>query len=134
MIEVVTTISMWELTKHAGIWLVNLKRAKDERKKQSVAAIRKVITSARKTAIYMRQLNQGSNRDIGKEGELAMLWTELSFELQDLGVKKLAERCSIKGKHWVNPQESDKPYMQKADVSLERMEKIATELLEEINS
>ncbi|WP_347369079.1 MULTISPECIES: hypothetical protein [Vibrio] len=134
MIEVVSTISMWELTKHAGSWLVNLKRAKDSRKKQSVAAIRKVITSSRKTAIYMRQLNLNGKRDIEKEGELAMLWTELGFELEDLGVKKLAERCSIKGKHWENPQESDKKYMQKADVSLERMEKIAKELLAEINS
>jgi hypothetical protein len=134
MIEVVTTISLWELTKHTGTWIANLKRAKDSRKKQSIEALRKVITSSRQTAIYLRQLQEDIDRNIQKEGELSMLWTELGFELEDLGVKKLAKRCQIKGKHWENPQQSDKEYMKKADVSLERMERIAKEVLHEINS
>lgn len=134
MIEVVTAISLWELTKHAGTWIVNLKRAKDERKKQSIAALRKVVTSSRKTAIYLRQLQETGERSLQKEGELSLLWTELGFELEELGVNKLAKRCQIKGKHWENPKNSDKEYMKKADVSLERMERIAREVLKEINS
>lgn len=134
MIEVVTTVSLWELTKHAGTWIANLKRAKDERKKQSVAALRKVVTSSRQTAIYFRQFQETGERSLQKEGELSLLWTELGFELEDLGVKKLAKRCQIKGKHWENPKNSDKEYMKKADVSLDRMERIAREVLQEINS
>ena len=134
MIEVVTTISLWELTKHAATWVNNLKRAKNARKKQSVAALRKVITSARRTSIYLRHLNETGERRIEKEEELAILWTELAFELEDLGVNKLAKRCRIKGKHWENPQKSDKAFMQKADVSLERMERIANEVLRDVNS
>lgn len=132
MIEVVTTISLWELTKHAGSWVVNLKRAKETRKKQSIAALQKVVISSRQTAIYLRQLHETGERSLAKEGELAILWTELGFELEDLGVKKLARRCQIKGKHWENPTKSDKEFMQKADVSLERMERLAKELLREI--
>ena len=134
MIEIVTAISLWELTKHLGSWLVNLKRAKDARKQQSIAALRKVITSARHTSTYLRQLNNGKKRNIKKEGELSILWTELSFELDDLGLNKLAKRCMIKGKQWENPQESEnKPYFQKADISLDKMEKLAREIIKEIN-
>lgn len=134
MIDVVTPKALWELVKHAGNWVRNLQRAKEERKKESVNALRKVITAARKTAVYIRQLNDTGIRSHEKESELSILWTELSFALEDLDIKNLANRCLIKGKHWADPQTIDKNTLKKADVSLDKMELLASEILREINS
>jgi len=134
MFEVVTAISLWELVKHAGSWVTNLKRAKDARKKESVEALRKVVIAARQTSVYMRQLKDTGERSHQKESELSMLWTELGFALEDLGISKLSKRCQIKGKHWVDPVQTDREYLEKADVGLEKMEQLANEVLHEINN
>ena len=125
---------MWELIKHAGSWLRNLKNANDARKKESVRALRKVVIAARKTAVYMRQLNDTGSRSHQTEAEISVLWTELGFALEDLGITKLAKRCRIKGKHWADPTKTDKEFLEKADVGLERMEQLANEVLREISS
>lgn len=132
MFEIVTAISVWELVKHTGSWVTNLKRAKDSRKKESVDALRKVVVAARKTAVYMRQLKDTGTRSHPIESEISTLWTELGFALQDLGIHKLAKRCQIKGKHWADPRQADSEYLEKADVGLERMEQLANHLLREI--
>lgn len=77
-------------------------------------------------------MDENGQRDMRKEEEIALLWTELGFELHDLKIDKLAKRCRIKGKHWANPKNSDKEYIKKADISLERMERLANECLLEI--
>ncbi len=133
MFEVVTAISLWELIKHTSSWVTNLKRAKDARKKESVEALRKVVIAARKSSVYMRQLRDAGKRCHQTESELSTLWTELGFALDDLGISKLAKRCQIKGKHWADPEKTDREYLEKADVGLEKMERLATELLHEIN-
>ena len=130
----VSTKALSELFKHSSRWLVNLRRAKAVRKAASVKALRKVITSSRETAVYIRQLkDNGNNREHHTERHLSMLWTELGFDLEDLGIKNLAKRCQIKGKHWSNPDHYDDEFLEKADISLDRMEKIAREVLAEIN-
>ncbi len=134
MFEVITSISLWELSKHSVAWLSNLKRAKKERKKESVNALRKVVIASRKTSIYLRKLKESNKRSISEEGELSLLWTELGFELKDLGLKKLSERCSFTGKHWEDPEKSDPVLLEKADVSLERMEHLAPQMLDEIEA
>ena len=134
MFEVVTAISLWELVKHTGSWVTNLKRAKDARKKESVEALRKVVIAARQTSVYMRHLRDTGKRSHQKESELSMLWTELGFALEDLGISKLSKRCQIKGKHWADPEKTDREYLEKADVGLEKMEQLANEVLREINN
>lgn len=134
MFEVITSISLWELTKHTASWLSNLKRSKKERKKESVKALRKVVIASRKTSIYLRKLQASKTPSIGEEGELSLLWTELGFELKDLGLNKLSERCTIKGKHWENPEKTDPQLLAKTDVSLERLELLAEQMLDEIES
>lgn len=132
MIEVVTAISLWELVKHAGSWVANLKRANTARKQQSVEALRKVIIASQRTSVYMRQLKDTGKRSHKVESELAQLWTELGFALEDLGIDKLAKRCRITGKRWADPEKMDTAYLEKADVGLERMEQLANEVLREI--
>ncbi len=133
MIEVITAISLWELVKHSSLWLANLKRAQHSRKQQSVDALRKVIVVARRTAVYVRQLKDTQITCHKTEAELSVLWTELSFALEDLGVTKLAKRCKITGAHWADPTKMDEQYLAKADVGLEKMEKLALILLSEMD-
>lgn len=122
-----------ELFNHGTRWLSNLRRANDKRKQASVQALRKVITASRETAVYVRQLNDIGKRDHNTEKHLSLLWTELGFALEDLGIQKLAKRCQIKGKHWSNPEHYDKEFLDKADVNLDKMERIARTVLAEIN-
>lgn len=130
--DVISSSQLWEILKHAGSWLANLGRASRERKEQSVRAVRNVITASRETAVYVRQLKETGKRNHATEAHLSVLWTELSFALEDIGISKLAKRCHINGKHWADPDHYDQEFLQKADVSLDRMEKLANQILIQI--
>jgi len=95
--------------------------------------VRDVIIASRETAVYMRSIKETGNRNHETEARLSTLWTELGFALQDIGILKLAKRCEIRGKLWVNPTQYDQGFLEKADVSLESMEKLANQILVQIN-
>ncbi|UFS62545.1 hypothetical protein LOH54_00075 [Sulfurimonas sp. HSL-3221] len=123
---------LWDIFKHTGSWLINLGRAGEARKRQSVTALRNVITAARETSVYIRQVRDTGKRDHAAEKDLTLLWTELGFALHDLGIEKLARRCQIKGKEWSDPEQYNPVFLEKAHISLERMERIAKEILRQI--
>ena len=131
--EPITSGLLWEILKHASSWLANLGRASKGRKEQSIRALRDVITASRETAVYIRQLKEAGNRSHDTETHLSVLWTELGFALQDIGINKLAKRCQIKGKHWAKPDHYNQDFLEKADISLDRMEKLANEILVQIH-
>ncbi len=132
MVDLLTPTAIWKLIKHASQWLVNLRRASKKRQLESISALRKVILAARKTTVYVRQLDDTKQRHYPTEDELARLWTELSFELEDINVPKLAKRCSINGKQWADPKSMDKEFLDKADAGLDRIEQLASHLLAEL--
>ena len=132
--DAITSKVLGELFSHGIKWLSNLHRAKTERKKESIHALRKVVTASRETAVYIRQLNDNGNREHNTERHLSLLWTELGFTLEDLGISKLAKRCQIKGKHWSNPKHYNSDFLEKSDINLDKMEKLAREVLADINS
>jgi len=129
MIDALSPAALWALIKHARSWLVNLRRASESRQHDSITALRKVIMASRKTAVYVRQLNDTNKRHYKTEAELATLWTELSFALEDLKVDKLAKRCLINGKQWADPSSMSEAFLKKADVGLDRIEQLASQLL-----
>lgn len=131
--DILGSVSIWEILKHVRSWLANLDRAGKERKQQSIQALREVVIASRETAVYIRQMQDTGARNHETEAHLSVLWTNLGFELQDIGIDKLAKRCQIKGKEWANPDHYDDDFLKKADVSLERMEKLANEILSQIN-
>lgn len=131
--EILSTKLLWEILKHAKSWLTNLDRASEARKAQSIKAVRKVITASRETAVYIRGMKVTGQPNHETEAHLSVLWTELGFELQDIGIHKLAKRCQIRGKHWAEPNHYDQDFLQKADISLESMEKRANEILIQIS-
>jgi len=110
----------------------NLDRAGDARKRRSVEALRRLVTAARQTAVYIRQLRDDGPRDHEFERRLAALWTELGFELQDLGLDRLADKCRMRGRHWSDPGRYDRAFLDKAAASLEQIERSALAILDEI--
>lgn len=129
--EIISARLLWEIFKHVRSWLANLDRASDERKRQSTRALRRIVTASRQTSVYLRQLEHTGVRDHAFERELATRWTELGFELEDLGLDKLAAKCQIEGKHWADPGQYERAFLAKADSSLDRMEQAALEILRE---
>ncbi len=127
-----TTTLLWDIFKHVRSWLANLNRAGVSRKKQSIKALRGVITAARATAVYLRHIKDSGQPNHQTEAHLSVLWTELGFALEDIGIDKLAKRCQIKGMLWANPKQYDKDFIIKADVSLERMEQLARQILNQV--
>ena len=129
-----TEAGLWALLRHAGRWLANLRRAGQRRRQESREALRAVIKAARRTRTYVRHLKRHRRADAKIEADLAELWTTLGFRLQDLGLGSLAKRCDIKGRFWADPAQFDPQFLARADVSLERIERLARELLAEIGS
>jgi hypothetical protein len=123
---------LWGLFKHSKQWLTNLQRASTERKTQSIEALRGVVLAARYTQTYIRQLKETEIQDHGEEASLSTVWTELGFKLADLGLSALAKRCDIKGRYWADSSQFDETFLNKADISLERMEQLARLTIGEI--
>jgi len=130
--ELITDVSLWELVKHLQSWLSNLRRAKSKRKEESKQALRQVILASRATYTYVRSVNETGKQSHAEEGRLSSEWTKLSFKLEDLGLSKLAKRCDIKGRYWSNPDQFDPAFLDKADIKLAQMEKLAQQTLAEI--
>ncbi len=123
--------NLWDLLKHVKSWLINLERAGDARKKESVEALRSVLSAVRETESYLRRLRL-EGRDQNKEDQLSILWTELSYKLHDLGLEKLEKKCFMKGKYWSDRDKySDKDF-DKYGISLELIEHIVKKQLKTI--
>ena len=127
--ELTTDVSLWALIRHAGRWLGNLRRAGAVRVAESRRALRGVIVASRRTRAYLRSVEETGRKDHAREADLSACWSELGFALQDLGLSKLAKRCDISGRYWSDPKTFDEDFLDKADVGLERMERLALELL-----
>jgi len=132
MLELISSISLWELTKHSGIWVRNLLRARKKRKRDSQEALRKVIIASRETRVYIRQFSSSEKRNYQRERELTRCWSELGFALKDLKLDSLAQRCQLKGEYWADPERKDWVYLKKIDSSLEQVEQQAEEILQEL--
>lgn len=117
---------------HVKKWVTNLMRAKAKRKNESKNALRAVIIAVRETTIYVRNIRNGGEKSIEKEEQLSSLWTNLSFRLEDIGLKKLAKRCNMKGRYWADPTSFDEESLEHTGIRLLDIESLANENLREI--
>ncbi len=117
---------------HLKQWVGNLSRAKEQRKLESKKALRAVISVVRETTVYLRSLKEGHQKSIEKEERLSLSWTQLAFALEDLGLNKLASRCSIKGRYWANPADYDQDFLERAGMRLADIERMAQASLKEL--
>ncbi|XOV77593.1 MAG: hypothetical protein ACFHVJ_11595 [Aestuariibacter sp.] len=136
MIEL-TTKEWISLASHIKKWITNLKRAKTQRKNQSKKALRDVIKASQQTTIYLRMIRETGDKSLDREAELAMLWTDLSFELEDINLLALAQKCRLKGKYWADPekitsQSTANNQLQIVSSKLDDVEKNASALLKEL--
>jgi hypothetical protein len=118
------------IIKHVKQWLGNLGRAKQERKQQSKKALRAVLLAARRTECYVTALYDGKPQSRQKEEEISYLWASLEFELEDLGLTKLAKVCRIKGKYWATRKSNGESaftddFLNKAGTRLADVERLA---------
>lgn len=119
---------------HVKQWVGNLRRAKQQRKQESKKALRAVISVVRETTVYLRSLKEGGEKSIDKEERLSLKWTQLGFELEDLGLDKLASRCGIKGRYWADPSDFDQDFLARAGMRLSDIETLAQKSLAELDS
>lgn len=126
-------VELRTLLTHIVRWLANLGRANAARKQASIAAVREVILVARRTATYLRHVEQTGQQDVKQEQDLAERWTRLGFAMQDLGLSKLAKRCDIRGRAWADPAQFTPEFIEKADVSLESIERLAAQALRDVS-
>jgi hypothetical protein len=119
------------LAKYLVQWLHSLAKASTERKRDCLTAIDGVIAAVRRTRAYCRGRDQGHS-DFDTEGQLAEMWTRLGFDLNDLGVTKLAKRCDVKGRFWADPKQFSEQWWTQADISLDAVERLARKLHVEI--
>ena len=129
MIELITSLSLWELVKHGTGWIANLSRAGRKRKEESREALRQVIVAARLTRSYCIHILEKDKRKEEREQELIRSWTELSFTLQDLGLSLLAGKCDLQGKTWSDRWTGDRSVLKKIIASLDKTEAAAREML-----
>lgn len=134
MPAVVLSVSDWiTIITHVKKWVTNLLRAKSERKRESKEALRAVIKAVRETTIYLRILREGRQQSIAIEKKLSLLWTELSFRIDDLDLNKLANRCSILGRYWADPTAFTKDFLDSVDIDrLLDIEKLAYTSLKDL--
>ncbi len=118
---------------HVKKWVTNLLRAKEKRKKESKEALRTVIKATQETRLYLRDIREGGAKTIEKDGELSSLWTELSFKLDDIGLKKVGDKCIDMGRYWADPALFDDASLDSAQTRLLDIEKIAQLCLNEIS-
>lgn len=123
--------NLWDLLKHVKTWLINLERAGDARKKESVEALRAVLNAVRETESYLRRL-RSEERDQNMEDKLSLLWTELSYKLTDIGLDKLSKKCFMKGKYWADKEKYSDAYFDKYGISLELIEHLVKKHLKEL--
>lgn len=131
-VAITADISLWALIRHLKRWLVNLRRAGIERKRESIKALRGVILAARDTRAYLRKLKADARPDHAREARLSEIWTRLGFELKDLGLTGLAKRCDVSGRYWSDPSQFDAEFLERADIGLARMEQLARQTVAEI--
>lgn len=91
------------------------------------------LLKQRETSVYNRHTNNKEQLGHQAESHISVLWTDLGLSLEGLGIPKLAKRCEVVGKHWSDPAHFDCDFLKKADISLEKMERMARVLLVEIN-
>jgi hypothetical protein len=80
------------------------------------------------TQIYIAELHRGDKPNREKEADLSRRWRLASRKLRPID-RKLAEICFHKGTYWINPEEWSQDDIQKANIGINKVCKLAKEML-----
>lgn len=129
--DIAARTAVSSLTGHLLRWISNLSRAGKQRKLESRASLKRVLLAVRKTAVYRRSLDEGAAKNYERESDIAMEWTALAVELEQLGLAKLAKKCRVMGWHWEQPGRFDADFLHKAGVRFDEVERLALKQIAE---
>jgi hypothetical protein len=97
----------------------------DEKKQRALQAL---YAALKETSAYVDTLNRGGEPNLDMERNIACLWDEVSIPLYDLD-RDLAERCSLKGNYWRNPDTWSAMRVRRNRIGLDQVRKSAQGLL-----
>ncbi len=124
-------IFYWEVAKHLKKWVTNLKRARENRKNESIEALRQVIVASRGMRIYINEWKEGV-RDYPSEKQLSEEWTKLGFLVKDLGLQDLSNKCDELALKLTMIDQVGKETVEKTREALVSIEERAREILNEV--
>lgn len=113
-----------DIAGHLAKWLVNLGRAKEKRKHESLRAVDKVVSLTRRSMVYGRALKAG-HRDFKIEADLAASWSDLAGTLRELKLEALAKKCDLLSRHTADPEQFSAQFLADADLSFASIEALA---------
>ncbi len=98
---------------------------KDEKIDKSLLSLYAALSE---TKAYVLSLNDGEDRDRGKEFSLARLWHDASVPLRNID-SDLAKKCFLKGSYWLEPEAWDEARVAKHQIALDQVFEETRELL-----
>ena len=135
---------------HIKSWLINLQRAKNERKIKSMDALQSAVIAVWETMIYLCKIpNPGKqsaeiDKKLVERGvKLSNFWLELSHNYTELKLDKLSKYCKELGQFWKDPKifrfnktknasVYRKEDLERLKARLEETEQIANKILDEL--
>lgn len=113
-------------------WLGSLQSARQERRMESVPALRQIFIAAKETAEYLAEVQASGKADAKIEARLARGWTKLSHLMGNMGNAGLAKRCLVKGGLWADASTLSAEYITQASTALREVEKLAESTLAQL--
>jgi predicted nucleic acid-binding Zn-ribbon protein len=101
---------------------VNEEKARTDERYQD--ALQSLLTALRRTRSYLRRLDQGEDRDLSAERELASAWDKAAMRLHPLSedvAKDLQQRALLKGFYWTNPDDWDPSEAETAKIKIDNV-------------
>jgi len=101
------------------------KRWKESQRDKGLNAIHKACMETR---FYLRMIENGHERNMEKQKELAKLWKTAAVFIRHVD-KDLSKRCSKKGEYWVCPERWTKREVHRNRIKIEQVAEMAEKLL-----
>lgn len=93
------------------------KLKRDDKIDQALHALYKALNETKE---YVTNLNQGNERDLRREHDIAHLWHGASVPLRKID-PDLAHRCFIKGSYWHEPESWSEAQLEESRIALDQV-------------
>jgi hypothetical protein len=127
-----TAATLITFVKQIGDWGSGILKHQSNKKKEYIEALYSVLDALTITRSYLSYQKRTGERDRDKEEALSMLWNSASKGLRAVEAHDLADKCSLKGFYWADPEDwSDDDYPD-AEIEVEKVFHDTQSLLDNI--
>lgn len=119
-----TLASLTALLGHLLDWISSIREEKVRTDERYQDALRSLLTALQRTRSYLNRLDNGEERDLSTEEELASAWNDAAVQLQPLDedlTQDLAERALLKGFYWSDPDNWDPSKAEAAKIRIDNV-------------